>query len=275
MTETTHTGCLGIIAGQGDIPQRVMTACQQQQRPFLVITLSEEANASQYQHYSHVEIPIAKVGHFLEVMRAHNVEEVVMVGHIKRPVWKELVPDSLGMKLLAKIITKKVLGDDTVLSTVVHFLEQHHIRVVGVDTILKDLVAPKGVWGNIELSSSLTSDIDLGKNVLLNLSPFDIGQAVIVYQGQVLGIEGPEGTDQLIHRCALYRKESKGGILIKMKKRLQERRVDLPTIGVSTIIHAHEAGLVGIVVEAGECLVVEKEAVVEQADSLGIVLVGI
>ena len=90
----------------------------------------------------------------------------------------------------------------------------------------------------------------------------DVGQAVIVQQGVVLGVEGVEGTDALIARCAELAREGPAGILVKIKKPGQERRVDLPTIGVDTVRAAARAGLRGIVIEAGGTLVLNRDAAI-------------
>jgi DUF1009 family protein len=118
-------------------------------------------------------------------------------------------------------------------------------------------------------------DIELGCRVARALGTVDVGQAVIVHQGVVLGVEAVEGTDALIERCAALRREGPGGVLIKLKKPDQERRVDLPTIGAITISRAAEAGLSGIAVEAGESLILDREAVIAEADERGLFVVGI
>uniref|UniRef100_UPI0035B277CE UDP-2,3-diacylglucosamine diphosphatase LpxI domain-containing protein n=1 Tax=Stella sp. TaxID=2912054 RepID=UPI0035B277CE len=66
-----------------------------------------------------------------------------------------------------------------------------------------------------------------------------------------------------------------GGVLVKMKKPQQERRVDLPTIGEATVAAAARAGLAGIAVEAGGALVVDRAAVAAAADAAGLFVIGV
>jgi DUF1009 family protein len=103
----------------------------------------------------------------------------------------------------------------------------------------------------------------------------DVGQAVVVQQGVVLGVEAIEGTDALLERCGALRRDGPGGVLVKIKKPQQDPRLDLPTIGVTTVEHASAAGLRGIAVEAGGSLIVDREHVAGAADARGLFLVGI
>ena len=93
--------------------------------------------------------------------------------------------------------------------------------------------------------------------------------------GLVLGVEAVEGTDQLLARCAGLRRDGPGGVLVKLKKPRQERRADLPTIGPATVRAAAEAGLAGIAVHAGNCIIVDRQDVVEAADRRGLFVVGV
>ncbi len=107
------------------------------------------------------------------------------------------------------------------------------------------------------------------------LGTLDVGQAVIVQQGHVLGVEAAEGTDALIARCAGLHLDGEGGVLVKIAKPGQERRIDLPTVGPATVEAAAAAGLRGIAIEAGGALVVDRDAVVGAADAAGLFVVAI
>ena len=104
--------------------------------------------------------------------------------------------------------------------------------------------------------------ITKGVGVAKVLGAADVGQSVIIQQGLVLGVEAIEGTDNLIKRCKDLHRKGLGGVLVKLKKPEQERRVDLPTIGVSTVENAHASSLRGIAVHAGNALVVNHGAFV-------------
>jgi len=119
------------------------------------------------------------------------------------------------------------------------------------------------------------ADIKRGIEVARGLGALDVGQAVVVQQGIVLGVEAIEGTDRLIRRCGELRREGPGGVLVKMKKPGQDRRLDLPTIGVNTVREAASAGLRGIAVETGGALVLGRDAVTAEADRMGLFVIGV
>jgi DUF1009 family protein len=124
-------------------------------------------------------------------------------------------------------------------------------------------------------------DILRALNIARAIGDMDIGQGAVVARGLVLAVEAQEGTDAMLARCAELpvavrgTPESPVGVLAKAPKPNQERRVDLPTIGVPTVVAAANAGLAGIVGEAGALLVVDRQAVIRCADNLGLFVVGV
>src|ERR1044072_8850253 len=93
-------------------------------------------------------------------------------------------------------------------------------------------------------------DIAIGFQAARDLGAQDRGQGVVVRAGAVIGREDRAGTDALLAR---RRNPARGrsGVLVKVTKPTQDRRVDLPAIGLRTVEAAAEAGLAGIAGEAG------------------------
>jgi DUF1009 family protein len=65
------------------------------------------------------------------------------------------------------------------------------------------------------------------------------------------------------------------GVLVKLCKPQQDKRADLPTIGPTSVLNAHKAGLAGIAVEAGRSFILDKEKVIKEADKYGMFIAGI
>jgi hypothetical protein len=179
-----------------------------------------------------------------------------------------------GVRFFAKI-GKAALGDDGLLSAVTRELEEEGFRIVAPDAILADLVAARGVYTKSAPDETAERDIARAIEVARGLGRLDVGQAVVVQAGIVLGVEAIEGTDALLARCAGLRRDAPGGVLVKMRKPMQDRRVDLPTIGVETVRGAVVAGLRGIAIEAGGSLVIDRARVVAAADDAGLFVVGV
>ena len=272
---TDYTQKLGIIAGGGSLPMALVEQCKKQNRPFCVLALKGHADPDLFP----TDIPIkwirlGAVGKGFAEMKKQGVTEMVLIGGVHRPSLTELCPDWRGLKFFAKI-GFKALGDDGLLRAVINEIERSGFKVVGIDDIMPSLLAPKGVLGVCEPSKADRVDIIRGIEVAKLLGRADVGQAVIVQQGLVLSVEGIEGTANLIKRTKELKRSGGGGVLVKVSKPQQERRVDLPTIGIETVRDIKEAGFRGIAVEAGSVLIADCEQTMRLADKLGIFIVGV
>lgn len=172
-------------------------------------------------------------------------------------------------------------GDDSLLRAVVSLLEGEGVKVVGIDQLAPELLAGVGVLGAISPSADAQGAVQLGVRCLAALSPFDVGQAVAVATSRIAAVEGPEGTDAMIRRvrklwgsARLYA-ESRGTVLVKLPKRGQDLRVDLPAIGPRTIKIAAAAGFSGIAIATGRTLIIERAETIAEADRRGLFLVGL
>ncbi len=204
----------------------------------------------------------------------NHVTELVLAGGLQRPSLAALRPDWRAAKLFARV-GYRALGDDGLLSAVVKELEQEGFRVVGADQLLGRALVPEGPLGRIRPDELSQADIERGLRVARTLGALDVGQAVVVQQGLVLGVEAIEGTDELLLRCAALRREGPGGVLVKVEKPGQEPRADRPTIGLRTILLAAEAELRGVAVEANATIVLDRDEVIQAADRAGLFLVGV
>jgi DUF1009 family protein len=147
--------------------------------------------------------------------------------------------------------------------------------VVGASDILGELVTAAGQLGRYAPTASDVEDIARGLQIARTIGRLDIGHAVIVQHGVVLGIEAAEGTDGLIRRCAALRVDRAGGVLVKIGKTGHDPRADPPVIGSETVRLAAETGLSGIAIEAGATLVVDRAATIAAADAAGLFLVAV
>ncbi|HZS83721.1 MAG TPA: UDP-2,3-diacylglucosamine diphosphatase LpxI [Stellaceae bacterium] len=267
-------GKLGILAGSGDLPRRLIEACRAAGRPFFVLAFAGEADPAALIGVPHAVLRLGAAGDGFRLLRENGVEELVFAGAIRRPTVASLRPDWRAAKFFARI-GYRALGDNGLLSAVIRELEEEGFRVVGADAILGEGLAPTGPLGRLKPDAQAEADIAHGLAVARALGALDIGQAVVVQQGLVLGVEAIEGTDALLARCGTLRRDGPGGVLVKIAKPGQERRADLPTIGPRTVVGARDAGLRGIAVEAGSTIVLDRTALAEAADQAGLFILGI
>lgn len=265
---------LGIIAGSTDLPRIIAEACAADGRDVFILALEDACDPSTPAGFPHAWARLGSLGHAISALHAHGVKELVMAGKVTRPKLASLRPDLKATKLLARLGSSLFKGDDELLRTIIRFLEEEGFSVVGVDTLVSDLITPEGPIGGVRPDKRAQADIEFGVRIAKGIGDLDIGQAVVVQNHQVLGVEAIEGTDKLIERCAALKVEERGGVLVKVKKPTQERRVDLPTIGVATVEKVAAAGLSGIAIEAGSSLMLNRRALARRADELGVFVIG-
>lgn len=265
---------LGLVAGGGTLPARIAEVCRQSGRPVFVLALKGHADSDVAGDLPHAWVSMGAAGKALDLLRQAEVEEIVFAGDVRRPSISELKLDYRAAKFAAKGFLRR--GDDGLLGAVIKALEEEEgFRVVGIQDVMGGLLARQGDLGSVSPTPRDMVDIERGIAVLNDLADADVGQAIVVQDGIVLGIEAVEGTDALVSRCGSLRRAGRGPVLVKLPKRGQERRVDLPTIGPITISNARDAGCVGIAIAAGETLLVEAEATIAAADNGGLFVIGL
>ena len=265
---------LGILAGGGDLPARLVGLCREQGREVFVVAFEGQTDPDSVQDVDHCWRRLGAVADTVSALREAGVKEVVMAGRMSRPSFSELKLDLYHAYLYAKLGVGAV-GDDGLLRAVIGYLEGQGFVVIGVDQVMGHLVAGEGCFGRERPDQQAEVDIRRGVEVASALGAQDVGQAAVVQQGVVLGVEAVEGTDALLARCAGLARGGDGGVLVKVKKPNQDRRADLPTIGLATVEGAARAGLRGIAIEAGGALIIDQSAVVRAADAAGLFVIGI
>ncbi len=266
---------LGVLAGRGDLPIAVIEAALNEGRDVFVLAFKGETDPALVEQRPHAWVALGEVGRAIRHLHAACVQDVVMIGGVQRPSLANMKMDFRGMQLLAKLGWRRTQGDDHLLRMITSALENEGFNVIGADQIISDCLAVAEVMTRTTPGASAERDIALGIEAASSLGALDIGQGVVVQQGTVLGVEAIEGTDALLARVAGLKRAGPGGVLVKMKKPNQDRRADLPTIGDRTIDGAIAAGLEGIAVHAGHCLIVDRTKVIEAADRAGVFLVGV
>jgi UDP-2,3-diacylglucosamine hydrolase len=271
---------LGLIAGAGDLPVLLAQHCRDAGIPLHVSRITGMSDP-RLKSFPGGECPIASFGERMKALKADHVEEIVFAGLVSRPDLATLKPDWRGALALPRIMAEMGKGDDALLRAVLHEFERDGFKIIGADDVLADLLAPLGLMSGAAPSASQQRDIETALHVCAQLGLLDIGQGAVVCDGLVLAVEAQEGTDRMLARVAELSTDIRGttanrrGVLLKRAKPQQERRVDLPTIGLRTIEGAAKAGLAGVVVEAGGALIIDKASVIAACQEVGIFLLGV
>lgn len=265
---------LGIIAGGGNLPQQLIAHAAAHAIPFHVLAVRGQAVLADFADVPHTVVRLGAAKQIFATLRQQDVTDLVMIGRIRRPSLLELRPDWQLLKLLPRL-GLLTLGDDGLLRNVVRLFEERGIAVRGIHEYLPQLLAPSGVWTRAQPTPALQADITCGIEAAMLLGQADVGQAVVVQGGLVVATEAVDGTDAMLQRVAREQRARGPGVMVKLCKPQQDKRVDMPTVGVRTVEQAAKAGLAGIVVSAGRTLVDDYHATVAAANSSGLFMVGV
>jgi hypothetical protein len=272
---------VGLIAGGGAMPFAVADSMRARGVQPVLFALKGACDPEAVARFRHHWISVGQVGRAIKLFRAENCRDLVFIGTLVRPALSEVRLDWTTLRVLGRVWAAFRGGDDHLLSGIGRILEQDGFRMVGIHDVAPDLLMPEGCLTRTAPDPNAAGDIARGREVLAALSPFDIGQAAVVIDGHVVGVEDIEGTDGLLARVARLRKEGRiraktmRGVLVKAPKRGQDLRFDLPTIGSRTIEGAAAAGLAGIAIIAGNTIVADPQAMIEAADVAGLFVTGL
>ena len=271
---------LAIVAGGGDLPRRVAEQARRSGRDPFVVGLKGFVEQALLADFGGPELSVGELGRLIQLMKKEGCEEMVFAGSLKRPDFASLKLDLKGVQSLPKILAAAKKGDDALLRSVMDIFADAGFRIIGAEEVLDDLRVVAGPLGAISPTAEHWPDIRRAAEVAKVSGSLEIGQGAISCAGLILAVEAQEGTDRMLARIPELAPEIRGtpdarrGVLVKRPKPQQEMRIDLPTIGVTTVAGAAGAGLAGIAVQAGAALVVDREAVAAAADAAGIFIYG-
>jgi UDP-2,3-diacylglucosamine hydrolase len=271
---------VGLIAAGGVMPFAVADSLTARGINPVVFALRGACDPVAVARFRHHWISIGQLGRAVKLFRAENCRQLVFIGTLVRPALSEIRLDWGTLRVIGRVWAAFRGGDDHLLSGIGHILEQDGFRMVGIKDVAPDLLMPEGCLTRRRPDEDAAADIVKGRDVLRALGPFDIGQATVVIDGHVVGVEDIEGTDGLLARVTRLRAEgrirarSARGVLVKAPKSGQDLRFDLPTLGPRTVEGAVAAGLAGIAIVAGNTVVVEPQSMIEAADAAGLFVTG-
>jgi DUF1009 family protein len=271
---------VAIVCGGGQFPGAVADAVTRRGRSVFLFPIRGWADPQMAARYPHQWIALGQLAPGLRRARAEGCRDVVLVGNLLRPSIWQLRFDVRTLLALPRIVQAFKGGDDHLLSRVARIIEEQGLHLVGAHEVAPDILVPAGTLGAIQPTDQDRADIARGLALVAAIGPFDIGQAVVVANNQVLAVEASEGTDGMLERVAMLRREgrirlpARTGVRVKGPKPGQDRRFDLPSIGPRTVEAAAAAGLAGIAVEAAGAITADLEAMTRAADAAGLFFVG-
>ncbi len=256
---------LALLAGAGALPAMLVGACAE---PPLVCAIEGFAPEGLRPD---LVFRLETLGTLIETLKARGVTEVCFAGATRRPKIDPTRIDAATRPLVPIVMRALAAGDDGALGAMIAVFEAAGMTVLGAHQVAPDLLPPVGVATRAQPSDSARADVVRAMAILDAMSGADLGQSCAVLDGQALAMEGIFGTDWMLASLGA-RPDGGGGVFCKAPKTTQDRRADLPAIGVATVAGVRDAGLAGLVIEAGGVMVLDQPGVVAECDAAGLFL---
>jgi UDP-2,3-diacylglucosamine hydrolase len=271
--------CIGLIAGNGSLPLSLVREAKSNGLRVVAAGHRGESNSELADLVdSFIWVKVGQLNKIISFFKREDVSKVTLLGGINRiRLLGGISLDRRSIKLIANL---KSLRDDALLKGVAAEFVKEGWEIISPFSILKSCLAVSGFLTDpIKFSESELSDVKLGWSVAKELGRLDVGQAVVVGEGLVLGVEAIEGTDNLLLRVASIlsnnQRRFKGhSTLVKLSKPQQDLKLDLPTIGLQTLVNMSKSNCRNLVIEAGKTCLVDPVAISREAARLGIRIVA-
>ena len=244
-----------LIFGDTDFPKEILKTVKKRKIKYLIIDLSKSKKFKQ-DRKSYL-VSIGQFGRIIKILKDNNCKKVLFAGKVNKPNFSKLKLDFKGIYYIPRIIKASKLGDAAILKEIIKILDQNKIKTKNSLTFNSELSLKKGNYSKIKPNKQDQLDIKKAIKTLNNLRQFNFSQGVVVRNKKVVSIEGKGGTKKMLEKSR-SKKFRNHGVLVKLPKKKQDLRVDLPTIGFKTLKQSKIAGLKGIVVKNKQHVFLDK-----------------
>ena len=254
---------IGLIFGDTDFPNKILKTIKKRKIKYIIIDLSTSKKFKR-DRKSHV-VSIGQFGKIINILKENNCKKVLFAGKVNKPNFSKLKLDIKGIYYIPRIIKASKLGDAAILREIIKILAQNQIKTENSLKFNPELTLKKGNYSKMKPNSKDQLDIKKGIKTLKNLNQYNHSQAVIVRNKKVVSVEGKGGTKKLLEKSK-SKNFRNHGVLVKFPKKKQDLRVDLPTIGLTTLRQSKIAGLKGIVVKSKQHIFLDKNECISFAN---------
>ena len=254
---------IGLIFGETSFPKEILKKIKKRKKRYLIIDLTRSKLFKKEKNsYS---VSIGQFGRIIKILKENNIKRVLFAGRVKKPNLTKLRLDLKGIYYMPRIIKKSKLGDAAILKEIIKILNQERIKTISSLTYNPELTLKKGNYSKIKPNNDDNVDINKAIKTLNKLGKFTFSQGTIVRDEKVIAIEGKGGTQIMLKRCK-SKKFRNQGVLVKLPKKKQDFRIDLPTVGLQTFKQCKSAGLKGIVLKSRQNVFLERKKCINFAN---------
>ena len=254
---------IGLIFGDTNFPKEILKTIRRKRINYLIIDLSK--NKIFKKDKKSYSVSIGQFGKIINILKENNCKKVLFAGKVNKPKFSKLKLDLKGIYYIPRIIKASKLGDAAILKEIIKILSQNKIKTENSLKFNPELTLNKGNYSKIKPNKDDQLDISKAIKILNGLRQYNFSQGVVVRDNKIVAIEGKGGTQKMLekNRC---KKLKNCGVLVKFPKKKQDLRIDLPTIGLDTLVQSKNAGLKGIVIKNKQHVFLDKKKCIQYAN---------
>jgi DUF1009 family protein len=251
---------IGLFLGDTDFSEIVLKKIKRLNKKYFIIDFSKN-NKFKKDKDSH-RVSIGKFGKIINLIKKNKSKKVLFAGKIAKPKFSTLRLDLKGIYYMPSVIKASKLGDAAIIKSIIKILDKEGIKVISSIFFNPELAVNVGTYTKLKPSTVDNKSIKKGIKYFTGLNELDHVQAIIVKDSKILAVEGRQGTKVMLSKI----KKKTDGILIKLPKKKQDLRMDLPTIGLKTLKDCKKYGLKGIVLKSKKNIFLDRNKCVSFAN---------
>lgn len=263
------SGKLALVAGEGLLPVEILDGLIGRGEPPLVYALRQDPSELERPGISVIHLRELNLVKIFASLALRRVKRILLAGYVPK---RTIYSDSMDEETSGIVGGLRDRNDHALLGAVIERVEKLGISVVRYDSVVPEMISRMGLIAGPAPMDGDLDDIEYGRSVLGRILPLSFGQSLVVSKRSVVAVEAMEGTDQTVMRAGSI---SHSGVLIKGMRSDQDRRYDIPVVGLDTLSSMSKAGLSCLALEAGNCLVLGGRSFERLSSELGISVIGV
>ena len=254
---------IGLIFGETNFPKVILKKVKKTKKKYVIIDLTIR-KIFKLEKNSH-SVSIGQIGKLIQILRNNKCKKVIFAGKVKKPNFLKLKLDFKGMFYMPRIVKASKIGDAAILKKVIDIFKKEKIKTLDSLYLTPELSLKKGAHTKVKPNTNDKIDIKKAISFLKIINSYNYSQGVIVRNSRLLIEEGIKGTQEMLKKTKRKQKFL-NGVLVKLAKKNQDLRIDLPTIGLKTLQQCKKAGLKGIVLKNKQNVCLDKKLLIQAAN---------
>jgi len=253
---------IGLIFGGTDFPKQILKKIKNKKKYLIIDLTKNKAFKKDKNSYS---VSLGQFGKIINILKENKCKKILFAGKVEKPKFSKLNLDFKGVFYISRIIKSSKLGDAAILKEIIKIFKKEKISTISSLSFSPELTLKKGNYTKITPNKEDKTDIKKAITTLNRLGKYNFSQGTVVRNKKVVAVEGKGGTQKMLKKCKNKKFRNKG-VLVKFPKKKQDLRIDLPTVGLKTLIQCKSAGLKGIVLKSKRNVFLERKKCISFAN---------